>query len=118
MQLLSLLSLLPLALALPSPVKRQSPSCGAQEWNIQQFTAFAAGPTSPAGGPSIFGFDHISFYFDDPNFNNLRSQCERSIEPGTGQLADGKLYPCGNDMYFKYFGSSVELREIGAKCNK
>ena len=117
MYLLPLLSLVPLTLALPN-IKRQSPSCGAQEWNIQQFTTFTVGSTPPpAGAPSIFNYDYISFYFDDPNFN-LRSQCTRSIEPGTGQLADGQMYPCANNMYFSYFGSSITLTEEGAKCDK
>ena len=111
--------LLPLAFALPN-IKRQSPACGAQQWNIQQFTTFTrsvGSPLPPAGTPSIFNYDYISFYFDDPNFN-LRSQCERSVEPGTGQLADNNFYPCGNNMFFSYAGSSITLTEHGAKCDK
>jgi len=117
MHLLRFCILLPLTLALPS-LKRQSQSCGAQEWNIQQFTTFTAGSTPTPGAPPIFAFDHISFYFDDPNFNT-RALCERSIEPGTGQLADGNLYPCdGNNMFFSYEGASVNLKRTGVKCDK
>lgn len=117
MNILLFCILLPLTLALPN-FKRQSQSCGAKERNIQQFTTFTAGSTPAPGAPPIFAFDHISFYFDDPNFNT-RTLCERSIEPGTGQLADANLYPCdGNNMSFSYEGASVNLERTGVKCNK
>ena len=121
MYLLALLALLPLALSLPTALNPhlKRDTCTAQEWNIQQFTAFTAGPSgAPAGSPDIFNFDHIDFFFDDPNFN-ARAQCERSIAKGSGTLADGNHYPCGGfGMSFQYFGSSIELKRTGVECGK
>lgn len=117
MHLLLFCILLPLTLALPN-LKRQSQSCSAQEWNIQQLTTFTVGSTPAPGAPPIFAYDHISFYFDDPNFNT-RTLCERSVEPGTGRLADDNLYPCdGNNMSFSYADASVTLKRTGVKCDK
>ena len=119
MHILALLSLLPcLTLAMPTHVKRQSgsPSCGA-EWTIRQFTTFTAGNATPAGAPPAFSSDFISFYFDDATFN-VSTLCDRSVEPGTGQLADGNAYPCGSNTFFSFFGDDVELKRTGVKCDK
>ncbi|KAL8792300.1 MAG: hypothetical protein Q9195_005091 [Heterodermia aff. obscurata] len=121
MYLLALLALLPLALALPTALNPhlKRDTCTGQEWNIQQFTAFTAGPSgAPPGSPDIFNFDHIAFYFDDPNFD-ARASCERSIAKGSGTLADGNYYPCdGFGMIFQYLGSSIELKRTGVQCGK
>lgn len=114
---LPLLALLPLALTLPN-TQRQNQSCTTQQWNIQQFEAFTAGSSLSPGAPSIFSYDHVSFYFNDPNFG-LRALCERSIEPGTGQLADDRLYPCdGSSMFFRYVGASITLQRTDVHCGK
>lgn len=120
MYLLSFLFLLPLALSLPTlnpHLKRDT--CNAEAWNIQQFAAFTAGPSgAPPGAPDIFNFDHITFYFDDPNFD-ARAQCDRSIAKGSGTLADGKSYPCGGfNMSFQYFGASIQSKRTGVTCGK
>ncbi|CAF9929614.1 MAG: hypothetical protein HETSPECPRED_007419 [Heterodermia speciosa] len=119
--LVLLAALLPLALPLPTALNPhlKRDTCTAQEWNIQQFTAFTAGPSgAPPGSPDIFNFDHITFYFDDPNFN-ARALCERSIAKGSGTLADGNYYPCdGFAMSFQYLGSSIQLKRTGVKCGK
>ena len=98
--------------------KRQT-SCYSQEWNIQQYTAFTAGATSPAGGPAVFGFSHISFLFADPNFD-IQYTCE--AEANTGESLDsliGNSYPCdGGNMSFQYFGSSINLQRTGVPCGK
>ncbi len=121
-QLFHLLSLASVAVALPfsqdANTKRQA-SCNSQEWNIQQYTAFTAGTTSPTGGPPVFGYSHISFKFADPNFN---IQYECSAEAETGQSLDslvGNSYPCdGGNMSLQYFGSSIELQRTGVACGK
>ena len=122
MQILQLLALASVASALPythdAEVKRQV-SCYSQEWNIQQYTTFTAGPTSPAGGPPVFGFSHISFLFADPNFD-IQYSC--GAEANTGQSLDsltGNSYPCdGGNMSFQYFGSSINLQRSGVLCGK
>ena len=121
-----LLSLLPFTLiptiALARPIHNPSfkrDSCTAQEWNIQQFTAFTAGPSgAPPWAPNIFNFDHIAFYFDDPN-SNARALCERSIAKGAGSLSDGNYYSCnGFEMSFQYLEVSIELKRMGVQCGK
>ena len=119
--LLALLALLPLTLALPTALDPhlKRATCTTQEWNIQQFTAFTAGPSgAPPGSPDAFNFDHVAFFFDDPNFN-ARALCERSIAKGSGTLVDGNYYPCdGFGMSFQYLGSSIELKRTGVLCDK
>ena len=109
------------ALAFPATYneQRQSSTCTSQQWNIQQFSAFTAGPSgAPPNSPNIFNFDHISFYFNDPNFG-ARAQCQRSIAKGTGTLSDGRSYPCdGFGMSFQYFGASIQLKRVGVECGK
>ena len=97
----------------------QSSSCTSQQWNIQQFSAFTAGPSgAPPSSPNIFNFDHISFYFNDPNFG-ARALCQRSIAKGAGVLGDGRSYPCdGPGMSFQYFGPSIQLKREGVQCDK
>lgn len=121
MYFLHILSLASLALAAPrSKINTKRQSCDAQEWNIQQFTTFTLNPGTKASqdSPPAFDFTHISFYFDDPNFNG-RASCSRSVAAGAGALADGHSYPCdGFGMSFQYFGSSIELQRTGVICGK
>ena len=123
MQLLHLLPLASLALALPYAndinAKRQA-SCYSQEWNIQQYTTFDAGATSPAGGPAAFGYSHIAFLFTDPNFN-LQYECSAEAESGKSlsSLEGYNTYYCdGGNMTFQYFGSTVTLQRTGVECGK
>ncbi len=119
MQLLQFLPLASLALALPrTNEKRQT--CDSQAWNIQQYSAFTAGPTSPAGGPSAFTDSHISFLFADPNFD-IQYQCGAEAETGKtlGSLEGFNNYYCGGgNMSFKYFGSTIELQRTGVPCGE
>ena len=98
--------------------KRQS-TCNSQEWNIQQYIAFTAGSTSPAGGPPAFGYSHISFLFTDPNFN-IQYSCSASANKGQPlESLIGNSYPCdGGNMSFQYFGSTIELQRTGVKCGE
>lgn len=123
MQLLHLLPIASLALALThaneANTKRQT-SCYSQAWNIQQYTAFTAGPTSPAGGPSSFTDSHISFLFADPNFN-IQYQCGAEAETGKSleSLQGFNNYYCaGGNMSFRYFGSTVDLQRTGVSCGE
>ncbi|KAG7005576.1 hypothetical protein G7Y79_00019g047560 [Physcia stellaris] len=97
MYLLSSLFLLPLTLSLPTlnPLVERD-ICITQTWNLQRFAAFTAGPSGadPGAPDPIFNYDHISFDFNDPN-DGTRAQCRRSVGRGSGTLADGNSYPCG-----------------------
>lgn len=89
MHLLHIFSLASLALAAPflnTNTKRQF-TCISQEWNVRQFSTFTLPPgaTPSPGAPPVFDFTHISFYFDDPNFNDM-ALCSRSITPEAGTL--------------------------------
>lgn len=122
MYFLHIFSLASVALAVPrfdGNTKRQF-TCTAQDWNIQQFTTFTLPPgaTASPGAPSAFDFTHISFYFNDPNFNDT-ALCSRSIAPGAGTLGDGNLYPCdGYGMSFQYFEGSIQLQRTPVACGK
>ena len=111
-----LLPLVSIALAIPhTKMKRQS--CTSQEWSIQQFETFTVG-SDPTSEPAPFDFTHISFYFDDPNFNT-RALCSRSVAVGAGTLADGNSYPCDNGtMSFQFYGTSIELQQTNLNCGK
>ncbi|KAL6713969.1 hypothetical protein ACLMJK_008463 [Lecanora helva] len=119
MQLFHLLALATAVIALPQTkdLNTKRDTCNSQEWNIQQYTAFTAGSTSPAGGPPAFSNSHISFKFADPNFN-IQNEC--SVSANTGEGLDslvGNTYPCdGGNMYFQYFGSSITLKRTGVPC--
>lgn len=123
MHLVHLLPLASLALALPHTnlfTKRQGDSCISQEWNIQQYTEFTAGSTSPAGGPSAFTDSGINFLFADPNFD-IQYSC--SAEAETGQSLEsivGNVNFCdGGNMSFQYFGQgSIELQRTDVACGK
>ena len=122
MRLLPLLSLASAAVALPYTQdlkSKRETSCNSQQWNIQQYTAFTAGSSSPAGGPAVFGFSHIFFKFADPNFG-IQYGCSAEAEAGKGlDSLVGNSYPCdGGDMSFQYFGSSIELQRTGVECGK
>lgn len=108
-----------LALTFAHEESLQSSTCTSQQWNIQQFSAFTAGPSgAPSNSPNIFNFDHIFFYFNDPNLG-ARAQCQRSIAKGAGTLSDGRSYPCdGFGMSFQYFGASIQLKRVGVECDK
>ena len=109
------------ALALPATYNdtSQSSGCTSHQWNIQDFSAFTAGPSgAPPNSPNIFNFDHISFCFSDPNFG-VRAECQRSIAKGAGVLSDGRSYPCdGFGMSFQYFGASIQLKRVGVECEE
>ncbi|MCJ1454130.1 hypothetical protein MMC28_004480 [Mycoblastus sanguinarius] len=113
---LQLVCLASLAFAVPhdnANAKRQS--CTSQEWNIQQFETFTVG-NDPTSESPPFDFTHLSFYFDDPNFDT-RASCGRSVAAGAGSLADGNSYPCDNGfMSFQYYGSSIELQQTNLDC--
>ena len=119
MYLLRFLPLASLTLALPHAEFDKRQSCNGQEWNIQQYTAFTTGSTSPAGGPAAFGYSHVDFKFADPNFD---IQFECSAEANTGESLDsivGQNFPCdGGNESFQYFGSSIDLQRTGVKCGK
>ena len=116
---LGLLALASLALALPHAQFDKRQSCNSQEWNIQGYAAFNAGPTSPAGGPTAFGFSHITFKFADPNFG-IQYDC--SADANTGESLDsiiGNHNPCdGGNESFQYFGTSINLQRAGVECGK
>ena len=121
MQLLHYLALASVAAAIPftedAITKRQN-TCYSQQWNIQQFTAFTAGPDSPAGGPPAFGYSHVNFKFADPNFN-IQYECGASTPGQSLDPLSGKTQYCGGgNMTFKYFGSSVELQRTGVDCGE
>ena len=122
MQFLFLLAFASAVIGLPLSqdvnTKRDT-TCYSQEWNIQQYTTFNAGSTSPAGGPAVFGYSHVSFRFADPNFG-IQYTC--SAEADQGQSLDslvGTSFPCdGGNMSFQYFGSTVTLQRTDVACGK
>lgn len=122
MQLLHLLPIISLALALPvaDEVNTDSETSCFNSWNIQKYSAFDAGATSPAGGPSAFTNSHVSFLFTDPNFG-IQNECSAQAQSGKplASLAGYNRYYCaGGDMSFLYFGSSIELQRTGVSCGK